>query len=199
MVRSGRDRLSGRVQVSVTDLRSEFRKEVNFSEEEGILVAIACEEAVRGVGRIRLCQVPDTSTASLQSFVQEAIEPGSLVFTLGCKFGDLESKGYHYDSIRLSRIIKAEKEPRVHRVGSQLDNWLFRTHRGAVSQKHLGFYLDEFTFRFNRRNAHFRGELFRNLLKQAIELEPSPFKDLVGGQSLKRVKATRNRPRDQPL
>ena len=50
--------------------------------------------------------------------------------------------------------------PRVHRVASLLKRWLLGTHQGAVSEKHLDYYLDEFTFRFNRRRSRARGLLF---------------------------------------
>ena len=42
--------------------------------------------------------------------------------------------------------------PRVHRIAGLLKRWLLGTHQGAVAPQHLSYYLDEFTFRFNRRN-----------------------------------------------
>jgi hypothetical protein len=64
--------------------------------------------------------------------------------------------------------------PRVHRVISLLKWWLMGTHRGAVSHKHLDYYLDEFTFRFNRRRSKSRGKLFFRLVQQALAVEPVP-------------------------
>ena len=73
--------------------------------------------------------------------------------------------------------------PRVHRVVSLLKRWLLGTHQGAIHQQHLDYYLDEFTFRFNRRTSASRGKLFWRLLQQAMQVEPAPYKSIVGGKS----------------
>jgi len=70
----------------------------------------------------------------------------------------------------------------VHLVASLLKRWLLGTHQGAVSFAHLDYYLDEFTFRFNRRTSRSRGQLFYRLLQQAVTVEPSPYKAIVGGR-----------------
>ena len=79
------------------------------------------------------------------------------------------------------RQSAAELLPRVHLVVSLLKRWLVGTHQGAVSLQHLDYYLDEFTFRFNRRKSRSRGKLFYRLLQQAVAVEPSPYKVMVGG------------------
>jgi len=53
-----------------------------------------------------------------------------------------------------------------------LKRWLLGTHQGAVAASHLDYYLDEFTFRFNRRTSHSRGLLFRRVLEHAVQIEP---------------------------
>ncbi len=70
---------------------------------------------------------------------------------------------------------------RVHRVASLLKRWLLGTHQGAVVRTHLPYYLDEFTFRFNRRTSRQRGMLFYRLVQQALAVEPAPYGRLVGG------------------
>ena len=70
--------------------------------------------------------------------------------------------------------------PGVHRIAALLKRWLLGTHQGAVSNKHLDYYLDEFTFRFNRRNSKSRGLLFYRLLQQAVQTQPAPYLQLVG-------------------
>jgi hypothetical protein len=60
-----------------------------------------------------------------------------------------------------------------------LKRWLIGTHQGAASQKYIDYYLDEFTFRFNRRASHYRGKLFYRLIQQAVALEPTPYKEIV--------------------
>ena len=72
--------------------------------------------------------------------------------------------------------------PRVHRVASLLKRWLFGTHQGAVRPQQLDYYLDEFTFHFNRRGSNHRGMLFYRLLEQAVQVEPRPLTTLLGGR-----------------
>ncbi len=71
--------------------------------------------------------------------------------------------------------------PRVHRVVSLLKRWLLGTHQGGISKEHLEYYLDEFTFRFNRRTSHHRGKLFYRLLQHAMQTEPAPYSQLAKG------------------
>lgn len=73
--------------------------------------------------------------------------------------------------------------PELHRVASLLKRWLLGTHQGAVSQEQLDFYLDEFTFGFNRRRPRHRGMLFYRLLQQAVATDPHPYKTLRCGSS----------------
>ena len=69
--------------------------------------------------------------------------------------------------------------PHVHLVASLLKRWILGTHQGAISHAQLDYYLDEFTFRFNRRRARHRGLLFYRLLEGALAAEPHPYKELV--------------------
>jgi hypothetical protein len=93
----------------------------------------------------------------------------------------LESNGYAHEVTILKRKKKTPSEllPRVHRVISLLKRWLLGTHQGAVSQKHLDSYLDEFTFRFNRRRSKSRGKLFFRLAQQAVAVDPVPYDRIV--------------------
>ena len=151
-----------------------------------VLVAIATEEDGRGIGRIRMARIPRASKKVLQRFVREVIEPGSIVHTDGLpSYRGLETLGYQHE---VSILLGQEKDaalrllPRVHRVASLLKRWLLGTHQGAVSPKHLDYYLDEFTFRFNRRKSRSRGKLFYRLVQQTVQVEPVPYRDLVGGK-----------------
>ena len=60
-----------------------------------------------------------------------------------------------------------------------LKRWLLGTHQGAVYPAHLDYYLDEFTFRFNRRRSRSRGLLFFRLAQQAVQIAPVPYRALV--------------------
>ncbi len=162
MVRPGRNRLVGRVEVDETYVGG-VEEGVRGREMVGkALVAVAAEEDGRGMGRIRLRRIADASAASLEAFVEEAIQPGSLVHTDGWEgYAGLENKGYRHEVtvLRGKRQSASKLLPRVHRVASLLKRWLLGTHQGAVSHEYLDYYLDEFTFRFNRRTSRSRGKL----------------------------------------
>jgi transposase-like protein len=154
MVRPGRDQLTGRVEVDEAYIGGLEEGVRGRQTEKKALIAVAAEENGEGTGRIRMRRIPDATADSLQAFVQEAVAPGSLLHTDGLlSYDRLEKHGYRH---RIT-FVKGRKEsasellPRVHRVVSLLKRWLLGTHQGAVSRAHLDYYLDEFTFRFNRR------------------------------------------------
>jgi transposase-like protein len=185
MVRPGRERLAGQVEVDETF--------VGGAEEGGgrrhvgkkALVAIAVEIRGTAMGRIRLQRIPDSSAASLLPFVRQAVTPGSRVVTDGLQsYRGLAAAGYVHER----KVIQGSGEtpdvllPRVHRVASLLKRWLLGTHQGRPARAHLPYYLDEFTFRFNRRTARHRGLLFYRLLQQAVAVDsPIPYARLIGG------------------
>ncbi len=72
--------------------------------------------------------------------------------------------------------------PGVHRIASLLKRWILGTHQGAVSDKHLAYYLDEYTFRFNRRTSRARGLLFFRLMQQAVQIAPPSYRQLIEKQ-----------------
>jgi hypothetical protein len=73
--------------------------------------------------------------------------------------------------------------PRVHRVAALLHRWWLGTHQGAISPKHLDYYLDEYAFRFNRRQSRAPGMLFYRLLEQSVNADPVAYCQLIGGKS----------------
>jgi transposase-like protein len=182
MVRPGRDRLAGRVEIDETYLGGREKGVRGRQTARKALIAVAAEEDGRGIGRIRMRRIPDASADSLQAFVEEAIAPGSLLHTDGLlSYDRLEQHGYRHRITFLKgrKESPAELLPRVHRVVSLLKRWLLGTHQGAVSPAHLDYYLDEFTFRFNRRSSRHRGKLFYRLVQQAVAVEPAPYSSLV--------------------
>ena len=185
MVRPGRDRLSGRVEVDETYLGGPEEDVHGRQTESKVLLVVAAQEEGKGIGRIRVRSVPDASADRLMPFVEDSIEPGSVVHTDGwLGYDPLQSKGYRHQItfLRGNRRSPSALLPRVHRVVSLLKRWLMSTHQGAVSYEHLDYYLDEFTFRFNRRRSQARGLLFYRLLQQAVEVAPVPYKRLVEGK-----------------
>jgi ISXO2-like transposase domain len=119
--------------------------------------------------------------------VGDAIEPGSEVRTDGwLGYKQVAAKGYRH----VQTVLAAQEEPAhvvmpaVHRIASLLKRWLLGTHHGAVSPDHLDYYLDEYTFRFNRRKSQARGLLFYRLIEQAVQVDPVRYRQLVGGKPL---------------
>ena len=180
MIRPGRDRLSGRVEVDETFVGG-LGGAQGRSTATKALVIVAAEEVGRGIGRIRMRRIPDGKARTLQAFIDEAIEPGSDVHPDGWDGYERVKIRYHHrvSYIRGHDALASELLPRVHRVASLLKRWLLGTHQGAVSDAHLDSYLDEFTFRFNRRTSQHRGKLFFRLVQQAVAVEPIPYRRLV--------------------
>jgi transposase-like protein len=182
MVRPGRDRLSGRIEIDETYVGGLEEGVRGRQTEAKALVVIAVEEGDPGIGRIRMRQIPDASAASLEPFILEHIEPGSVIHTDGWPgYAGVGSKGYTHrvTVLRRKKKLPSELLPLVHKVASLLKRWLLGTHQGAVSREHLDYYLDEFTFRFNRRKSKSRGKLFYRLVQQAVAVEPVPYKAMV--------------------
>jgi len=181
MVRPGRDRLSGHVEVDESFVDGLGGAEGRSTATKALIV-VAAEEVGRGIGRIRMRRIPNASAVSLGAFVHEAIEPGTEVHTDGWHGYDrLKARGYRHrvTYLRGDAELAMEQLPRVHRVVSLLKRWLLGTHQGAVSAAHLDYYLDEFTFRFNRRRSRHRGLLFLRLAQQAVAVRPAPYARLV--------------------
>jgi transposase-like protein len=186
MVRPGRDRLHGVVEVDETyvgGLEEATRGLLGRRTEKKALVAIAIEIlSPKGFGRVRLRKIPNASSPSLSKFVGDAVEPGSVVHTDGwVGYNDIPKHGYKREIsvLATSSELAHVEMPRVHRVASLLKRWLLGTHQGAVSRKHLDYYLDEFAFRFNRRASKARGLLFYRLVQQASQVDPVPYAALV--------------------
>jgi transposase-like protein len=182
MVRPGRERLAGTVEVDETFLGGLEEGVRGRETEKKALIVVAAQEEGRGVGRIRLRRIPDASAGSLIPFIEDSVEPGSVIHTDGwLGYEPLEKKGYQHavTYLRGREESPSELMPRVHLVVSLLKRWLIGTHQGAVSHKHLDYYLDEFTFRFNRRRSRSRGKLFFRLVQQAVALEPTTYVSIV--------------------
>jgi transposase-like protein len=99
---------------------------------------------------------------------------------------------YQHRPINVSKSNRAAHEelPAVHRVASLLKRWLLGTHQGSVAPEHLQAYLNEFTFRFNRRTSRQRGMLFYRLLEGAVAAKPLTYGQLARLRKHKRYRPT---------
>jgi transposase-like protein len=170
MVRPRRDLLSGRIEVDEGYIGGEEEGLPGRLNLEKTLVVVAAQEDGKGIGRIRMRQIPNAAAHCLMPFIRDSVVPGSIVHTDGwLGYSPLENNGFLHEVTYLKGNKKAASEllPRVHLVISHLKRWLLGTHQGAISHKHLDYYLDEFTFRFNRRRSKNRGKLFYRLAQQA--------------------------------
>ena len=180
MVRPGRDRLAGLVEVDETYIGGEKPGKRGRGAEGKALVLIAAQMDGKRIGRVRLRRIPDASGESLDPAVQEAVEPGSVVRTDGWGgYNNLDHLGYVREIVRKDEDVGDNLLPFCNTVSSLLKRWLLGTHHGAVSHEHLDYYLDEYTFRFNRRTSRYRGKLFYRLIQQAVAIDPVPYLALV--------------------
>lgn len=184
MVRSGREKLSGEVEVDETYIGGEETgtgKQGRGADEKS-LVVVATECIGKRIGRVRFKIIPDASSESLLSFIEENIEHGSTVVTDGWSgYAPVsENKEYKHIPKVISGSGKQAHEllPHVHMVDALVKRWINGTHQGKISPKYLKYYLDEFAFRFNRKLSTHRGKLFYRLMQQAAITHPMSYEEI---------------------
>jgi transposase-like protein len=136
----------------------------------------------RRLGRLRLAVVPDVSAKSLEGFLAGAVAKPATVATDGwAGYAGLDAAGYAHEPLNLSATWgdASLRLPAIHLVFGLAKRWLLGTHHGAVGSKHLPAYLDEFVFRFNRRTAKSISHRFARLIEHAVQIAPTPYRDLV--------------------
>lgn len=174
MVRPDRDRLCRDVEVDEAYVGGEEAGVTGRETISKAIIAVAVELREEQIARIRLAHVPDVSAESLVGFIVDVIAPGSIVRTDGWGgYEGLAGRGFKHRRTILSASPDPAHVlmPSVHRVAALLKRWWLGTHQGAISTEHLAYYLDEFTFRFNRRTSRSRGLLFYRLLEQSVRTE----------------------------
>jgi transposase-like protein len=206
LVRPGRDRLAGTVEVDETFIGGE-EPGLRGGRAKGkkALVGIAVEvKEPKGFGRCRMAILTDASAASLGPFVTGHVEQGATVITDAWHgYDGITGLGYEHDR-RSQRAARAAGEnsavlqPGVHRVASLTKRWLLGTHQGRFDEAHLQNYLDEFVFRFNRRKSRSRGLLFYRVLELAVGHDPVRYSDITAGTKPRTVLPTPPRTRGHP-
>lgn len=183
MVRPDRERLKEKVEVDETYIGGpEVGLKGGRQRGDKALVVAAVEVRGRASGRVRLHMVPDASASALTGFVAANVEPGALIVTDGWKaYMPLRGMGYrHRPKTQRDTEQAATLLPRVHRVFGNLQTWLRGTHHG-VGHHHLQVYLDEFTFRFNRRRTPMAA--FQTLLGLGTQHPPTTYNQLHNVES----------------
>jgi transposase-like protein len=195
MVRSNRERLRGEVEadevwVALGDRDdSVARKGLKKNKKTTKVPLLVAAEVVspKGIGRIRLRRVPSATQEHVEPFIRENVEPPALLRTDGSAlYFNLESEGYRHHRTVVHDVVKGKigELPAVNLVTSLLKRWLLGTHQGAVQPQQLDHYLEEFTFRFNRRRSRSRGLLFYRLIAQACEVGPVTYRDIIAHEAV---------------
>lgn len=206
LVRPGRDRLSGTVEVDETYIGGdEPGLRGGRARGKKVLTGVAVElRASKGLGRCRMVPLTDASAASLHPFVQDHVEPGAKVITDGWQgYRGLETLGYIHER-RNQAAAEARGEdpgqllPAVHRVASLAKRWLLGTHQGSVDDAHLAGYLNEFVFRFSRRRSRSRGMVFYRLLELTVAHAPVRYQSLIATRRPRAVPPSPPKTRGKP-
>jgi hypothetical protein len=179
MVRPDREPLKDQVEVDETYIGGpEVGLRGGRQLLDKVLVVGAVEIRGRASGRVRLQVVRDASSRSLTGFVRAVVAPGARIVTDAWQ--GYATLGYRHRPRLQGAPHRAEKLlPRVHRVFGNLKAWLVGTHHG-VGHAHLQVYLDEFTFRFNRRRTPMAA--FQTLLGLATVHTPTSYRGLYDSE-----------------
>lgn len=186
MRRTSPDLLSGEIEVDETFVGGPRPGKVGRGALNKQIVIIAVEKPTghvqRGYGRMRTRVIPDCKRKTLEDFVTDTCEHGSVIYTDGLKeYKGLPKLGYEHHATAVSQTNDPAHValPAVHRVASLFKRWLLGTHQGGIAEQHLDAYLDEFVFRFNRRKSRRRGLLFYRLMCLAVEATPTTYERIV--------------------
>lgn len=187
MVRPDRELLDGVVELDQSFLGgTSTGKQGGASDKAPITIAV--ERTARGrLGRVRLEVADKVGGLDIVDFATEVVTPGATIHTDGARmFTRLTNLGYAHQATPSTKNSYQVEDPDAvmpgpHLVSSLLKRWVAGTLHHRVSHRHLPYYLDEFTFRFNRRNSRARGLLFYRLLQQSVDTDPHPLAELIGG------------------
>lgn len=196
MVRPGRDRLKGIVEVDETFIGGPRPGRAGRGALGKTLVAIAVERDGSRLARCRMQVIDDASVASLRPFLLDHVEAGTTVITDGWPSyppACAEDYTHQPEPVAPSGLHAHELLPGVHRVAALAQRWLLGTHQGGIKPGHPQAYLDEFAFRFNRRRSRARGMLFYRLLEQSIQAPPRTYRSLLADPG-----SGRHRPQPPP-
>jgi len=181
MIFEDRSLLQGDVEVDEAFLGGVRSGKRGRGAEGKELIVIAAEySGKKRIGRIRIQRVSDASAEKLEPFITTNVAKGSTVHTDGWNgYNGLEKLGYKHLPRKSATVHPDELLPRINIVTSLLKRWLLGTLQGRLDPKHMSSYLEEFTFRFNRRTSKVRGLLFQRVLENSIKVKPAPYRKII--------------------
>jgi transposase-like protein len=194
MIRSDREQLSGTVEIDEAYIGGELEggKRGRGSENKKLVViAVQLEkiktdtlhDSLRGyrLAKIRAKHIKNASKTELHSFITDNIAKGSTLHRddwLG--YSGIDKAGYTSVVVKMSKAEDdQDKLPHVHLAISLIERWILGTYQGSIDESHLQAYLEEFTFRFNRKTSHNRGWLFYRLVQGAMSTSPHKYEDII--------------------
>lgn len=191
MVRPDRDLLGDPAGGVIVELDQSFlggrsRGKLGGSSDKAPITIAVERTAKNRLGRVRVEATEKSGSLDILDFATDVINPGTEVRTDGAlMFRRLVDLGFTHEATpgtKNGHIVEDRDAvmPGPHLASSLLKRWTAGTLHHRLSHRHLPYYLDEFTFRFNRRNSRARGMLFYRLLQQAVDTDPHPLKDLIG-------------------
>lgn len=176
-----RAKLSGSVEVDECFLGGVHRGKRGRGAEHKCKVVVAVERKGRKLGRLRMQVIESCSADELTPFVKTNIAAGSQITTDGWgAYNGLRKEGYTHKAIVQSKTDDKESVlPGVHLVTSLVKRVMLGTFQGRFDPQYLQRYLDEYVFRFNRRNCRAVGKRFWRIMQQAAQATPVPLRSLV--------------------
>jgi len=195
MIRSDREKLSGVVEIDEEYIGGtlEGGKRGRGSENKQLVaVAVQLEEilgenpdrpSLRNykLAKIRAKHIANASKIELHGFINENIEKGSILIRDGWNgYSGIDDEGYSSEITKISEAdSEDEKLPHVHLAISLIKRWILGTYQGSIDKDYLQMYLEEFSFRFNRKTSHSRGWLFYRMVQGAVSTKPHPYENLI--------------------
>jgi len=181
MILPNREKLSGKVEIDETFIGGAVEGKRGRGSDNKSIVIIAIEVLPKGTGRVRLELIPNAQGKTLLGFIETNVEPGTTIVTDGWKgYSQIKDKGFeHKVHKQVVAMNDDEMLLNVHRIAALLKRWLLGTHQNYTSYERLQAYLNEFTFRYNRRKSNSRGLLFHRIIEQAMSREPILSKDIL--------------------
>ena len=194
MIRSEREPLSGIVEIDegyIGGFGEGGKRGRGSDNKQLVAVAIQLEKIVTDkphdplrdyrLVKIRAKCIENASKEEWHQFIKDNIAPGSTLIRDGWTgYSGIEEYGYHSEIFKTSKVNTQElKLPHVHLAISLIKRWILGTYQGSIDEDHLQTYLEEYTFRFNRKTSHNRGWLFYRLSQGAMSTVPHPYEDLI--------------------
>jgi transposase-like protein len=194
MIRSDREPLSGLVEVDedyIGGKEKEGKRGRGSENKQLVAIAVQLEkieinkphDSLRDyrLAKIRAKCIERASKDELYAFISENIAKGSTLYRDDWSgYSGIDELGYNSVVFKTTKSDdENEKLPHIHLAISLLGRWMLGTYQGRLDDYHLQAYLEEFTFRFNRKTSKHRGLLFLRLVQGAMSTVPHPYENLI--------------------